>query len=57
MYEDPKGKPRLETNTIRGMGHAVAIDLASKCGALRPYAEDVGICSSARIAQWFGIAQ
>jgi poly(hydroxyalkanoate) depolymerase family esterase len=56
VYEDAKGTARLETNTIRGMGHAVAIDLASKCGALRPYAEDVGICASARIARWFGIA-
>jgi poly(hydroxyalkanoate) depolymerase family esterase len=55
-YANASGKSRVETNTVRGMGHAVAIDLTSKCGELRPYAEDVHVCASARIAQWFGIA-
>jgi poly(hydroxyalkanoate) depolymerase family esterase len=59
LYADASGKTRVEANTIRGMGHAVAIDLSAqpwRCGELRPYAEDVHVCAAARIAQWFGIA-
>jgi poly(hydroxyalkanoate) depolymerase family esterase len=58
LYADTSGRTRVETNTIRGMGHAVAIDPGAqprRCGELRPYAEDVGVCAAARIAQWFGI--
>lgn len=59
LYADASGKTRVEANTIRGMGHAVAIDLSAQpqqCGEPRPYAEDVRVCAAARIAQWFGIA-
>lgn len=59
QYTDASGRVRVETNTIRGMGHAVAIDPSAQpqpCGKLRPYAEDVRVCAAARIAQWFGIA-
>lgn len=58
VYRDAAGVPKLETDTILGMGHAGAIDLAAKpvkCGELRPYAEDVGICAAAEIAEWFGM--
>lgn len=58
IYRDGAGVPKLETNTVLGMGHAAAIDLAAgpvKCGELRPYAEDVGICAAREIADWFGI--
>jgi poly(3-hydroxybutyrate) depolymerase len=59
LYADASAKTRVEANTIRGMGHAVAIDASAqpvRCGELRPYAEDVHVCAAARIAQWFGIA-
>ena len=58
QYADGSGRTRVETNTVRGMGHAVAIDPSAQpqpCGQLRPYAEDVHVCAAARIAQWFGI--
>lgn len=58
VYRDASGAARLETDVIRGMGHAMAIDPDAapvRCGELLPYAEDVGICASREIAEWFGI--
>lgn len=60
QYQDAAGKTRVETNTVRGMGHAVAIDPGAQpqpCGRLQPYAEDVHVCAAERIAHGFGIAR
>jgi len=58
IYQDATRRPRVETVTIAGMGHAVAYDSTAqpvKCGDARPYAQDVHVCASAWIARWFGI--
>ena len=58
VYADSAGRPKVETVTIPGMTHGVAIDPTGKrfkCGAVRPYALDVGVCAAEVIAQSFGI--
>jgi poly(hydroxyalkanoate) depolymerase family esterase len=57
LYEDGRHVPLVETVTIPGLGHAVAIDpdAPEKCGRAGPYSTDMNICAALWIARWFGI--
>ncbi len=49
------GTVPVETWTLTGMGHGAAIDPAHGCGDDDPYFLDVGVCSSAKAAEFFGL--
>jgi poly(hydroxyalkanoate) depolymerase family esterase len=52
------GSPRIEAFTIAGMAHAVPLACsagADAYGAVGPFFLDVGICSTRRIAQFWGL--
>lgn len=58
-YRTGAGETRVQTITVQGMGHAVAVDPGSgskQCGAIGPYAVDVNICAAHWTAAFFGIA-
>ena len=54
---DPDGRVVLERFIIAGMGHAVPLQTTGPeaCGSIAPYMVDVGISSTRRIAQSWGI--
>jgi Esterase PHB depolymerase len=54
-YADGSGAVTVETYTITGMTHAVAIDPSHGCGTTAAYFSDEGICSAMYSAQFFGI--
>ena len=59
VWLDAKGAPVLEAYMIEGMGHGAPILTGSSpdaCGAPAPFILPVGISSSARIAEFFGLA-
>lgn len=49
------GEAVVELWTISGMGHAVPVDPDDDCGRPAPYIEDWNICSSRRIAAFWGL--
>lgn len=51
------GKELVEVWTIADMGHAVAIDPSNGCGTAKPFVEDKHICSSRKIAHFWGLDQ
>lgn len=55
-FSGEAGRPRVEQVLVDDMGHGLAIDPASGCGAAAPFMLDVGLCSSRLIAQLWGIA-
>ena len=59
VYQDGSHTALVETFTIPGLGHAVAIDpdAAVKCGQAGQYSADTNICAARWIARWFGIAE
>lgn len=58
-YENVRGDVVVETYSIPGMGHGVAVDpgmAAAQCGAAGAYILDVDICSSYYALEFWGIA-
>ncbi len=53
VFHDPQGIARVESWSIAGMGHGVALDAKGGCGAAGAYALDVGVCSTERTATFF----
>jgi poly(hydroxyalkanoate) depolymerase family esterase len=55
---DPKGEPLVEQYTITGMAHGIPLDGSGKdaLGEAGAHMLDVGLSSTARIAEFFGIA-
>lgn len=49
------GTVAVESWMLGGMGHGTAIDPAQQCGSDGPYLLDVGVCSSAKAAEFFGL--
>lgn len=49
------GVVKVETWIVDGMGHGTAIDPARGCGTEWPYVLDVGLCSTSKAAEFFGL--
>ncbi|KAF1690753.1 hypothetical protein [Pseudoxanthomonas koreensis] len=59
VYTDADGNVQVEAVTVKGMGHAIAVDPGegrAQCGRLGEYAADAGICAAYWISRFFGIA-
>jgi poly(3-hydroxybutyrate) depolymerase len=57
-YNTFTGVTRVQTVTVQGMGHAIAVDPgfgAWQCGATGTYAADFNICAAYWIANFFGL--
>ena len=58
-YRDAAGQARVETWSINGMSHAVSVDpglaVAGGCGSTGAYFTDTDICSTYKVAQFFGL--
>lgn len=54
-YRDAAGVTRVETWTVSGMGHGTAVAPSQGCGGVGGFTLDVGVCSSAWAAKFFGI--
>lgn len=57
-YRDRRGITMLETVTVTGMGHAIAVDPGRgprQCGSAAAYAADKNICAAYWIGRFFGI--
>jgi len=55
-YADAAGVTRVETWTVSGMGHGTAVAPSAGCGQTGGFSLDVGLCSTAWSARFFGIA-
>ena len=57
IWRDSRDQDVIELHTIKGMGHGVALaaDGEEGCGQAGPFHFDVGIASSVRILDFFGI--
>lgn len=58
IYKDHQGHTQLEVYKITDMGHGTPIasqPSTEKCGTPSPYILDAGICSSRRIARFWGL--
>ncbi|HEY3819243.1 MAG TPA: PHB depolymerase family esterase [Polyangiaceae bacterium] len=55
-YADGSGVVQVESYSITGMSHAVAIDTASGCGTASTYFVDEKTCAVAYVASFFGLA-
>ena len=58
LWKDGKGRNTIEVHTIAGMGHGVALAPGDQnsVGLAGPFHFDVGIASSMKILEFFGIA-
>lgn len=56
-YFNAEGTLTIETVTVAGMDHAIAIDPdgSPSCGSVAPYIVDADICSAYWIGRWFGV--
>jgi poly(hydroxyalkanoate) depolymerase family esterase len=54
-YADGSGVVRVETYTLTGMGHAVAIDPSDACGTADTYDIDEKICAVDVVAKFLGL--
>jgi poly(hydroxyalkanoate) depolymerase family esterase len=54
-YADSKGVVQVESYSITGMSHAVAIDAPNGCGTAGTYYVDEGICAVGYVAKFFGL--
>ncbi|HEY3446729.1 MAG TPA: PHB depolymerase family esterase [Myxococcales bacterium] len=54
-FRDGQGKTLVESWELSGMDHGAPVDPDNGCGTAGSYMLDVGICSSERIARFFGI--
>ena len=60
VFTDAGGKPLVEIYTIAGMGHGTPVDPGpgpEQCGRAGAFILDAGICSSLRIARFWGLGQ
>jgi poly(hydroxyalkanoate) depolymerase family esterase len=60
VWEDEAGQTVIESYTIPGMGHGVPIALGAEgesCGTIAPFFIPVGISSTRRIAQFWGLSK
>ena len=55
VWRDQAGTVRLEDYRIAGMGHGTPLAIAEGCGQAAPYMLDAGICSTRRIAAFWGL--
>lgn len=55
-FRDAKGVVAVERWIIDGMSHGVALDPKKGCGTAGAYLLDVGLCSTEKTAEFFGIA-
>jgi len=57
-WSDGSGRDMIVSHTIEGMGHGVPVASAGEhgCGIAGPFHFDVGISSSARILEFFGLS-
>lgn len=53
VHRDASGVVRVESWSVSGMAHGVAIDAKAGCGSTGPYALDVGVCSTTNAALFF----
>nr|VFK28254.1 MAG: esterase, PHB depolymerase family [Candidatus Kentron sp. MB]VFK32550.1 MAG: esterase, PHB depolymerase family [Candidatus Kentron sp. MB]VFK75974.1 MAG: esterase, PHB depolymerase family [Candidatus Kentron sp. MB] len=59
-WRDPRGESVLESYTITGMSHGQPLDTRAgeyACGTAAPFFNDVGISSTYRIAQFWGLPE
>jgi poly(hydroxyalkanoate) depolymerase family esterase len=54
-YKDAAGVVRVESWSIKGMSHGVAIDPSAGCGKAAAYVLDEGLCSTTKAAAFFGL--
>ena len=54
-FADVDGAVQVESWTIQGMEHGTAIDPTHGCGTDGPYMLDVGVCSTTKAAEFFGL--
>jgi poly(hydroxyalkanoate) depolymerase family esterase len=54
-YKDASGVVRVESWSIKGMGHGVSVDPSAGCGAAGAYVLDEGLCSTTKAAAFFGL--
>ena len=54
-YADGSGTVQVESYSITGMSHAVAIDTSNGCGTASTYFVDEKVCAVTYAAQFFGI--
>lgn len=55
IWRDGDGNVVVEYYEIQGGGHATFVDPDNGCGSLGPFFADNNICSTLRIAQYFGL--
>jgi poly(hydroxyalkanoate) depolymerase family esterase len=55
-YADGSGAVQVESYSITGMSHAVAIDATNGCGTASTYFVDEKTCAVAYVASFFGLA-
>jgi poly(3-hydroxybutyrate) depolymerase len=54
-WTDAKGQLVVEMYAVDGMGHGVPVDPANGCGSAGSYVLDAKICSTEKIAAFFGL--
>ncbi len=55
LFQDSHGVTQVESYSVAGMDHGVALDPKNGCGTAGAYFLDVGVCSTRLIAEAFGI--
>ncbi len=55
VFKDAAGNAVVESYTVPGMDHGIAVDPKSGCGTAGSYALDKGICTAALVVKFFGI--
>jgi poly(hydroxyalkanoate) depolymerase family esterase len=56
VWNDPSGQVAIEMVAVDGMGHGVPVDPANGCGTAGAYILDAKICSTEKIADFFGLS-
>lgn len=54
-YKDASGVTRVESWSIEGMSHGVAVSPGEGCGKAGAFVLDVGLCSTEKAAAFFGL--
>ena len=54
-FKNGAGQVLVESWTVTAMGHGTPVDPQSGCGTAGAYVLDVGLCSSLKIAEFFGL--
>jgi poly(hydroxyalkanoate) depolymerase family esterase len=54
-YKDGAGVVRVESWLLKGMSHGVALAPKDGCGKAGAYLLDVGVCSTSKAAEFFGL--